>query len=71
MFGVGGLALLFAIVIGMLGFAQIVDLQASFTTATGGLATFIDDLPTIFMILFVGGIVAGILIALVGKLQRI
>ena len=69
--GVSGLALLFAIVIGMLGFTQIVDLQASITTATGGLATFIDEIPTIFMIVFVGGVSVMTLMALLGRLQRL
>ena len=69
MSGIKILALLFAVVIGMLGFTQIVNLQASIS-ATGGLASLLADLPTIYFIMFVLALVVTGMVAAMNTLTR-
>ena len=44
--GVTGLALIFALVLGMLAFTQIGGLERELTTLTGGMASFVATIPT-------------------------
>lgn len=64
--GATGLALIFAIVFGMLAFTQVGALEASVTTLTGGFAEFFTTLPTLFLF----GVVVVAVITLVGFLGQ-
>jgi hypothetical protein len=67
--GVTGLALIFAIVIGMLGVTQVIDLEADVTSLSGGFSDFFTKLPFFYLLMVVVAVVLTV-VGLVGSFFR-